>query len=99
MKKTMYLTGLLTMSAVLAASAQTSLYTTYEDWQAAWVSQGSQWGNPAPVAVSTFGADASTINGLGNPTAPGGAGTSGIPHNWSWQWWCCRQKSMDVCGL
>ncbi|HKW30875.1 MAG TPA: PEP-CTERM sorting domain-containing protein [Verrucomicrobiae bacterium] len=77
MKKLVFLSiGILAFALQPAANAQTSLFTTYEDWQG-WQSQGAQWGNPAPVADNAWSSDASTINGLGNPTAPGGAGTSG----------------------
>ncbi|MGO9003050.1 MAG: PEP-CTERM sorting domain-containing protein [Limisphaerales bacterium] len=58
--------------ALQPANAQTSLFTTYDDFSA--FSAG--WG-AAPSAVNTFSTDASTINGIGNLTAPGAAGTSG----------------------
>jgi hypothetical protein len=74
MKKTMYLTGLLTLSTALFASAQTSLYTTYEDFSGATVGWNT---NLILSANNTFSTDASTVNGLGNSSAPGGAGTSG----------------------
>ncbi len=78
MKKLLFLSiGMLTLVLQPAAKAQTSLFTTYEDWQSGWESQGAQGVNPAPVADNTFSTDVSIINGLGNPTNPGGAGTSG----------------------
>ncbi len=58
--------------ALQPANAQTSLFTTYDDFSA--FSAG--WG-AAPSAVNTFSTDTSTINGIGNLTAPGGPGTSG----------------------
>src|ERR1035438_4762910 len=58
--------------ALQPANAQTSLFTTYDDFTAFTAAWGS-----APVAQSSFSTDASTINGIGNLTAPGGAGTSG----------------------
>jgi hypothetical protein len=66
MKKTMYLTGLLTMSTVLIASAQ-SLYTTTNDF--------AQF-NPNTTS-SLYYSDSSTVNGVGNTSNPGGTGGIG----------------------
>ncbi len=52
--------------------APTTLFTTYDDFS----TFSAGWG-AAPTAVNTFSTDASTVNGIANPTAPGGAGTSG----------------------
>jgi hypothetical protein len=55
-----------------AANAQTTLFTTYNDF--------SQWTANAGSTVSadnTWSADTSTINGAGNVTAAGATGTSG----------------------
>ncbi len=73
-KKTMYLTGLLAVSTVLTASAQTSLYTTANDF----AQFGGWWaGTPSAVTSTTYYSVASTVNGVGNTTAAGGAGTPG----------------------
>jgi len=73
MKKLVFLSiGMLAIALQPAANAQTSLFTTYDDW--------SQWSAANGTTVSadnTWSADASTINGLGNSTAPGATGTSG----------------------
>ncbi len=58
--------------ALQPANAQTSLFTTYDDFSAF----TAGW-SVAPSADNTFSTDASTVNGIGNLTAPGGAGTSG----------------------
>ena len=65
-KKTMYLTGLLTMSTVLVASAQSTLYTTTQDF--------AQFG---AATSGSFYSESSTLNGIGNSTAAGGAGVAG----------------------
>ena len=62
-----------------AANAQTSLFTTYQDFGTVSNATG-YWQSQSGDSVSadnTFSTDASTVNGLGNPTAPGAAGTSG----------------------
>lgn len=64
--------GMLAFALPLAANAQTSLFTTYDDF-----SQWSANGGSTVSADNTWSADASTNNGLGNTTAPGAAGTSG----------------------
>jgi hypothetical protein len=73
-KKTTYLTGLLTASTILVASAQSTLYTTTQDF-----SQFASWYNGSPVATTStlYYSDASTVNGIGNTTAAGGVGTPG----------------------
>ena len=71
MKKLVILSiGMLAFALQPAAKAQTSLFTTYEDFTNATP-------GVSPVADNTFSTDASTVNGLGNPTDPGGVGTSG----------------------
>jgi hypothetical protein len=71
------LAGLVAMGAVLAslssACAQ-ELYTTQEDFTG-W-SDNSGGTNFTPL-VTAFSTDSSTTNGLGNPSNPGGTGTSG----------------------
>jgi hypothetical protein len=68
-KKTMYLTGLLTASSVLIASAQTSLYSTTNDF--------GQFNSGAGAVSSLYYSVASTVNGIGNTSNPGGAGGVG----------------------
>lgn len=55
-----------------AANAQTSLFTTFDDW-----SQWSAANSTTVTADNAFSTDAGTVNGLGNTSAPGAAGTSG----------------------
>jgi len=72
MKKLVLLSIGMLAFALQPANAQTSLFTTYDDW--------SQWTANAGTTVTpdnTFSTDTSTVNGLGNTTAPGAAGTSG----------------------
>jgi hypothetical protein len=69
MKKTMYLTGLLAVSTALMASAQTSLYTTTDDF--------AQFNSNAGVTSSLYYSIASTVNGIGNQSSPGGTGGVG----------------------
>ena len=64
--------GMFAFALQPAANAQTSLFTTSDDWSLWTASNGS-----TVAANSLWSADASTINGIGNPTAPGGSGTSG----------------------
>jgi hypothetical protein len=76
MKKLAFLSAGILAFALQSASAQyvtNVLFTTSQDWSAF----TAAWGNPTPSASSTFSTDASTINGIGNLTAPGAAGTSG----------------------
>lgn len=68
-KKTIYLTGLLTMSTALVASAQTSLYTTADDF--------AQFNSGAGTVSSLYYSVASTVNGIGNTSNPGGTGGIG----------------------
>jgi hypothetical protein len=64
--------GILAAGLYNAADAQTTLFTTTNDFSL-WTSD-----NGDTVSVdSTWSADSSTINGAGNTTAPGGSGTSG----------------------
>lgn len=69
MKKTMYLTGLLAVSAVLVASAQSSLYTTTNDF--------GQFNGGAGTVSSDYYSVSSTVNGIGNSSNPGGTGGVG----------------------
>jgi hypothetical protein len=58
--------------ALQHANAQTSLFTTYEDF--------SQWtasGGTTVSADNTFSTDSGAVNGLGNNSAAGASGTSG----------------------
>lgn len=73
-KKIINLTGLLAVSTALTASAQSTLYTTVQDF-----SQFASWDGAAPNAVtsSLYYSVASTVNGIGNTTAAGGVGTPG----------------------
>lgn len=68
--------------ALQPANAQTSLFTTYDDF-----SQFTAGWGAAPSADNTFSTDTSTINGLGNITAPGAAGTSGSLIVGPWTGW------------
>ena len=69
MKKTLYLTGLLTLSTALFASAQSSLFTTTNDF--------AQFDNSTSVVSSVYYSVASTVNGIGNTSNPGGTGGVG----------------------
>lgn len=64
--------GMLVVGIYPAAYAQTTLFTTYDDFSL-WTANA---GNTVS-ADSTWSADSSTINGLGNTSSPGGSGTSG----------------------
>lgn len=79
MKKLVFLAiGMLALALQPAANAQTSLFTTYEDFTVG--TNSGQWSagwGSAPIADNTFSTDASAINGAANPTTPGAAGTSG----------------------
>lgn len=73
--KKLVLLSIGTLAFVLQAGAvvqPTSLFTTYDDFLAFTASGGS-----TVTADNAFSTDASTINGIGNLTAPGAAGTSG----------------------
>ena len=54
------------------AQAQTSLFTTTDDFV------GSSDASFVSTPTSTFDVDGSTINGLGNTTAPGATGTAQV---------------------
>ncbi len=69
MKKLVLLSIGMLAFALQNANAQTSLFTTFEDF--------SQWTGTGVTADNTFSTDAGTINGLGNSTAAGASGTSG----------------------
>lgn len=69
MKKTTYLIGLLTLSTVLGTSAQTSLYTTADDF--------AQFDNSTSVVSSVNYSLSSTMNGVGNTSSSGGTGGVG----------------------
>ena len=69
MNKTLYFTGLLTLSTGLFASAQTSLYTTTDDF--------GLFNGGTNVTSSTYYSIASTVNGVGNTSNPGGTGGVG----------------------
>lgn len=85
MKKFIFLSiGMLAFALQGAAIAQTTLFTTYEDWSAA---TDAGWGAGTPTATSTFSTDASTVNGLGNLSTPGGLGTSGSLLINPWNGW------------
>jgi hypothetical protein len=64
------------------ANAQTTLFTTYDDFSA--FSAG--WGG-APSADSLFSTDPGTVNGIGNLSNPGAAGTSGSLLCAPWNGW------------
>ncbi len=80
MKKLVLLSiGMLAFALQPAANAQSSLFTTYQDFSTVSNAAGywqSQSGDSV-LADNTFSTDASTVNGLGNPTASGAAGNSG----------------------
>jgi hypothetical protein len=83
MKKLVLLSiGMLAFTLQPAANAQTSLFTTYDDWSAATAGWGA-----APTAQNPFSTDASSVNGIGNLTAPGAAGTSGSLSIAPWNGW------------
>jgi uncharacterized protein (TIGR03382 family) len=69
MKKTLLLTlGMLGLLGV-DASAQSTLYTTTQDF--------AQFNSGAGTVSSTYYSDSSTVNGLGNQSSPGGVGAVG----------------------
>jgi hypothetical protein len=73
MKKFALLSSGIMSFALLSAHAQTiTLFTTTNDF-----SQWSGNGGSTVSADSSWSVDTSTINGVGNTTAPGGSGTSG----------------------
>ena len=74
MKKLAFLSAGILAFALQNASAQTTnvLFTTYEDWSAF----TAGWGGSV-AANNTFSTDSSTVNGIGNLSAPGATGTSG----------------------
>lgn len=65
---------MLTVSTVLVASGQTTLYTTANDF-----AQFASWwnGSPGGITSSLYYSVASNMNGIGNTTAPGETGTFG----------------------
>lgn len=73
MKKLVLLSIGMLAFALQPANAQTSLFTTYDDW--------SLWSGASSSTVApdnTFSTDSpGTINGAGNTSNPGGTGTSG----------------------
>jgi hypothetical protein len=80
MKKIAFLSAAALAFALQSASAQYTtnvLFTTYEDWSAF----TAGWGG-SQAATSAFSTDSSTVNGIGNLTAAGGAGTSGSLTGW-----------------
>ena len=73
MKKLVFASfGMVALALLPVANAQTSLFTTYNDF-----TQWSANGGDTIAADNTFSTDASAINGIGNTSAPGAAGTSG----------------------
>jgi hypothetical protein len=75
MKKLAFLSTAALAFTLQSASAQYQtnvLFTTYEDWSAF----GAGWGG-TQAATSAFSLDSSTVNGIGNLSSPGAAGTSG----------------------
>jgi hypothetical protein len=70
MKKVIFLSVGVAAILMQSASAQTSLFTTTGDF-----ASGS--GSIIVAPTTSVDYDGSTINGLGNTTAPGGAGTAG----------------------
>lgn len=75
MKKAVFLSlsiGMLAFALQPAANAQTSLFTTYDDFSAFTANGGS-----TVSADNTFSTDSSTVNGIGNLSNAGGSGTSG----------------------
>lgn len=71
-KLIMFSIGMLGAGLYTAADAQTSLFTTYDDFSP-WTASGGS----TVSADNTWSADSSAINGLGNTSTPGGSGTSG----------------------
>src|ERR1700690_3374788 len=69
MKKLVLLSIGMLAFALQPANAQTSLFTTFNDF--------SQWTGTGVTADNSFSTDLSTVNGLGNSTAAGASGTSG----------------------
>ncbi len=72
MKKFVLLSIGMVAFALQSANAQTSLFSTYQDFL-----QFTASGGTTVTADNTFSSDSSTINGLGNTTAAGGSGTTG----------------------
>lgn len=98
MKKLVFLSiGMLAFALQPAVNAQTTLFTTYEDWQG-WQAQGAQWGNPAPIADNTSSLDVNNVNGLANPSAPGAAGTQGALQVGPANGWTCIAYSTGING-
>lgn len=72
MKKSVLLSVGMVAFALQHANAQTSLFTTYDDF--------SQWGANGGTTITAdngFSTDSGVINGLGNTAAAGASGTSG----------------------
>ena len=85
MKKLTFLTAAALAFALQSASAQYTtnvLFTTYDDFLA--FTPG--WGG-TQAATPAFSTDSSTVNGIGNLTAAGGAGTSGSLTISGWNGW------------
>jgi len=83
MKKLVFASFAIVALALLpAANAQTSLFTTYDDFSAFTAGWGA-----APSADNTFSTDLSAVNGIGNLSAPGAAGTSGSLLCAPWNGW------------
>ena len=83
MRKLVLLTiGTAAFALLPLANAQTSLFTTYQDFQAF----TAGWGG-APSADNTFSTDPGTVNGIGNLSAPGMAGASGSLLCAPWNGW------------
>jgi hypothetical protein len=83
MKKLVLLTiGMAAFALQPLANAQTSLFTTYDDFSAF----TAGWGGP-PSADSLFSTDPGTVNGIGNLSNPGAAGTSGSLLCAPWNGW------------
>jgi hypothetical protein len=73
MKKIVLLSiGMLALALPQANASTVSLFTTYDDFSAFTAGWGA-----APSANNSFSTDASTVNGIGNLSNAGGAGTSG----------------------
>lgn len=78
MKKIVFL-SIGTLAFLLQSASAQILYSTYGDFvtDTNYYGQSSVWAGNGAIAVTTFDHDGTTVNGLGNPSNPGGAGTGG----------------------
>src|SRR3974390_2717574 len=83
MKKLVFASfGMVALALLPVANAQTSLFTTDNDFSAFTAGWGA-----APSADNTFSTDLSTVNGIGNLSAPGAASPLGSLLCAPWNGW------------